>query len=65
MKLPRGSLIHDVFTLDVLTKDPNNPLPGQESPKPLGKVIASHEEWDIEEILAVKLTRNILKYRAS
>jgi hypothetical protein len=65
LKLPRGSTIHDVFAPDVLTKDPNNPLPGQESPKPSGKVIAGHEEWDVEEILAVKLTQNTLKYRAS
>ncbi len=56
MKLPRGSIIHDVFAPDILTKDPNNPLPGQESPKLSGKVITSHEEWDVEEILAIKLT---------
>jgi hypothetical protein len=65
LKLPHGSAIHDVFAPDVLTKDPNNPLPGQESPKPSGEVIAGHEEWDVEEILAVKLTKNTLKYKVS
>ncbi len=65
LNLPKGSLIHDVFAPDVLSKDPNNPLPGQELPKPTGEVIAGEEEWDIDEILAVKLTRKTLKYRVS
>jgi hypothetical protein len=44
LKLPKGSRIHDVFAPNILTKDPSNPLPGQESPKPGGEVIASQEE---------------------
>jgi hypothetical protein len=28
-------------------------------------VIAGYEEWDVEEILAVKLTKNTLKYKVS
>ena len=58
-------MIYNVFILDVLTKDPNNPLPGQESPKLLGEVITSYREQDIEEILAIKLTKNTLKYKVS
>lgn len=65
LKLPEGSRIHDVFAPDVLTKDPNNPLPGQENPKPGGERIAGQEEYVVEEVLAVKLYRGILKYRVS
>jgi len=65
LKLPEGSRIHDVFAPDVLTKDRNDPLPGQERPRPGGEIIAGQEEWDVEDILAVKLVGNTLKYRAS
>jgi transposase InsO family protein len=65
LKLPEGSAIHDVFAPDVLTKDSNDPLPGQEMPKPSGEVIAGQEEYDVDEILAVKLVRGDLFYRAS
>ena len=65
LELPKGSRIHDVFAPDVLIKDPNNPLPGQENPKPPGEMIAGEQEWEIDKILAVKLTRSTLKYQVS
>jgi hypothetical protein len=65
LKLPYGSTIHDVFAPNLLCKDPADPLPGQEAPKPPGQPIAGVEEWEVQEILASKLVRNKLKYRVS
>ena len=65
LKLPRGSKIHDVFAPDVLKKDPDDPLPGQPPPNPPGEPIQGVEEWEVDEILASKLTRSTLKYKVS
>ncbi len=65
LELPAGSRIHDVFAPDVLMKDPNTPLPGQENPKPPAEIIEGSEEWEVEAILAVKLVCKTLKYRVS
>ena len=47
LKLPEGSLIHDVFAADVLSRDPNNPLPGQESPNPPPDIVQGELEWEV------------------
>jgi transposase InsO family protein len=39
LELPAGSQIHDVFAPELLFKDPKDPLPGQETPKPPPEVI--------------------------
>ena len=65
LKLPEGSKIHPVFAPDVLTKDPHNPLPGQENPKPDGEVISGQEEFVVDEVLAVRLKYGKLEYRVS
>lgn len=65
LQLPSGSQIYDVFAPNVLCKDPRDPLPGQESPKPPGIAIKGVEEWEVDEILASKLYRSTLKYRVS
>ncbi|ELR08855.1 hypothetical protein GMDG_08665 [Pseudogymnoascus destructans 20631-21] len=57
--------IHDVFSPDVLMKDPNNPLPGQDPPEPSSEVIDGVEEWEVEKILAVRLHWKQLQYRVS
>ena len=36
--------IHDVFNADLLTKDLENPLPGQEEPEPLLIILDDEEE---------------------
>lgn len=63
LQLPKGSRIHDVFAPNLLHKDPQAPLPGQETPKPPGIPIDGVEEWEVEKILASKLYRKTLKYR--
>ena len=63
LELPTGSLIHDVFAADVLVKDPNNPLPGQLPPKPSAEVIQGEEEWEVQQILASRISRGKLQYQ--
>jgi len=63
LELPKGSRIHDVFAPNLLCKDPQDPLPGQEPPKPPGIPVNGAEEWEVSKILASKLQRSTLKYR--
>lgn len=65
LRLPQGSTIYDVFAPELLRKDPNDPLPGQEAAKPPAVTIAGQEEWELQEVLAVKLVRKSLKYQVS
>ena len=44
LKLPLGSDIHNVFAPKLLEKASNNPLPGQEPPRPDGDIIAREKE---------------------
>ena len=63
LDLPPGSRIFDVFAPEKLCKDPNDPLPGQEPPKPSSTPVNGVEEWEVEEILASKLRYGKLMYR--
>ena len=63
LALPKGSTMHDVFAPELLMKDPNDPLPGQEASKPTAELIAGREEWELDEVLAVKQIRKKLKYQ--
>jgi hypothetical protein len=65
LKLLKGSRIYNVFTFNVLIKDSNTPLPGQETLKPKGEVITRQEEYIIKEVLAIKLNYKTLKYKIS
>jgi hypothetical protein len=65
LQLPAGSNIHDVFAPELLFRDPNNPLPGQEQPRNPPEIIEGQEEWEVQEVLASRLYRNTLKYQVS
>lgn len=64
LKLPDTMRVHPVFHAEKLRKDPNNPLPGQSNPEPPAlELDDGSEEYEVQEVLAVKLVRNKLKYR--
>jgi hypothetical protein len=62
VKLPALIKIHLVFTPNLLYKDKNNPLSGQvHEPEPPLQVMDDYK-WEVNELLAVKETRNQLSY---
>ena len=65
VKLPDLVKVHPVFSLDKLRKAVTDPLLGQVNPPLLPIQVNSEDEWEIEEILACRLTRGTLKYRVS
>ena len=65
VKLPNLVKVHPVFLLDKLRKVTTDPLPGQVNPPLLPIQVNGEDEWEIEEILACRLTRGTLKYRVS
>jgi hypothetical protein len=64
LKLSASMKIHPVFHAKKLWKDAGNPLPGQANlePAPL-ELEDGNEEYEVQEVLAVKLVRGKLKYR--
>jgi transposase InsO family protein len=64
LKLPESIKVHPVFHAEKLRKDPSNPLPGQsnEEPAPL-QVQDGQTEYEVQEVLASKMFRDVLKYR--
>jgi len=64
LKLPESMKIHPVFHAEKLRKDHGNPLPGQSNPEPPPLELQDGEtEYEVQEVLAVKLLRGKLKYR--
>ena len=65
VKLLDSIKIHPIFSLDWLQKAINNPLFKQYNDPPAPIQIAEDEEWEVEEILAVKKVCKDLKYYTS
>jgi hypothetical protein len=64
LKLPESIKVHPVFHAEKLRKDPGNPLPGQSNPEyPPLQVQDGETEYEVQQVLAVKLVRNKLRYR--
>jgi hypothetical protein len=56
--------IHNVFHASRLTKNPADPLSGQEYPEPLPVETKDGGEWEVEEIVDVRRVGRALKVRA-
>src|SRR5579862_4436921 len=64
LKLPDSMKIHPVFHAEKLRKDPGNPLPGQDNPRPPPLEMEDGEaEYEVQEVIAVRLIRGKLRYR--
>jgi transposase InsO family protein len=64
LQLPDNLRIHPVFAPQLLRKAAMDPLPGQ-LPVPEPPIqVTEDEEWEVEEILAVRVRNRRLQYRA-
>ena len=64
IKLPESMKIHPVFPAEYLRQDPENPLPGQKNAPPPPIQVTADEEYEVQEIIAVKLMQGKLVYKA-
>jgi transposase InsO family protein len=65
VELPDSIKVHNVFPADRLRKAANDPLPGQVNEPPPPIEIIGDQEYEVQELIAVKLARGKLLYRAS
>ena len=63
LELPASWKIHNVFHASLLRKAATNPLPGQVVKPPAPINVTGEDEWEISNIVAVKLLRKSLWYR--
>lgn len=64
VQLPASMKIHPVFPAGSLRRDPNDPLPRQANAPPPPIEIMADSEYEVQEIVAVRLVRGKLVYRA-
>ena len=57
LELPVSMDIHPIFHVKRLRKAANDPIPGQELPRPEPVILENEEEWEVEDILDVKVGR--------
>ena len=65
LALPLRSNIHNVFVPELLSKATTDLLSSQENPKLSAETVDTVEEYEVEEILAVKLYCRKLCYQVS
>jgi transposase InsO family protein len=63
LKLPVSMKIHDVFSPDKLRLAARDPLTGQYNPPEEPINITGEDEWEVQEVLAVKRVKTKLYYR--
>jgi transposase InsO family protein len=63
LRLPDSIKVYPVFHADRLRKAPEDPLPGQKNDGAPAMQVNDQEEYEVQEVLAVKLVREKLKYR--
>lgn len=54
----------NLFHADRLKKYPDNPVPGQSAEQPEAEEIDGEEQWEVDKILASRLLRGKLQYKA-
>jgi hypothetical protein len=64
VELPASIKIHLVFPAKSLCRDLNDLLPGQANASPPPVNVTADNEYKVQEIIAVKLTKEKLTYRA-
>jgi transposase InsO family protein len=64
LQLPSTMRIHDVFHADLLTRDPDDPLQGQENDAPPPIEMDQELEWEVEDILEVRRRGRGIQARA-
>jgi len=64
LALPDSMKIHPIFSPDKLRLAANDPLPGQSIDPPDPVRVHGEDEWEVEEILASRIHRGKLQYRA-
>jgi hypothetical protein len=64
VKLPASIKIHFIFLVKSLCRDLNDLLPGQANAPPPSVNITADDKYKVQKIIAVKLTKEKLTYRA-
>ena len=64
LKLPSGIKAYPTFLVELLLKDPNDPLYSQRNLPPKPIIATDKPEWEVENIIASRYYREQLQYRA-